>query len=198
MFKFDFDDIKWLNKPLEIEKINDNSIRIKTTPGTDLWQKTYYGFMRDNAHILYVSTSEKFFTFNVKVEFNSSELFDQTGVVIYQDSNNWFKSGIEYHNNAEAWLGSVVTNNGYSDWATTNIGAFIKSMWYRLSRRENDFLLENSYDGINYQQMRIFHLFKADDAINIGLIACSPTNGSFDATFSNIKVTNCIWKLENE
>ena len=39
-------------------------------------------------------------------------------------------------------LGAVVTNHGYSDWATTEISASVKSMWYRLSRREDDYCIE--------------------------------------------------------
>ena len=108
------------------------------------------------------------------------------------------KSGIEYHDEDNAWLGSVVTNQGYSDWATTNIGSFVKSMWYRISRRGSDFRLESSFDGIEYQQMRIFHLFSAENSINIGLMACSPTTGSFNVKFSDFLVTECLWELEDE
>lgn len=43
-------------------------------------------------------------------------------------------------------LGSVVTNNGYSDWAATEIPADVKTMWYRLSRREDDYCIECSED----------------------------------------------------
>ena len=67
-------------------------------------------------------------------------------------------------------------------------------MWYRISRRENDFCLENSIDGQNFKQLRIFHLFEAIENINIGLIACSPKNNSFKAIFSNIETTDCIWE----
>ena len=90
-------------------------------------------------------------------------------------------------------LGSVVTNNGYSDWATQDISASIKEMYYRLSRRESDFLIEYSEDGINFKQMRIFHLFKADDEIPFGIYACSPENSSFKAVFSNMEITECKW-----
>ncbi|WP_245662995.1 DUF1349 domain-containing protein [Endozoicomonas arenosclerae] len=40
---------------------------------------------------------------------------------IYLDSENWFKASIEYENQDYSRLGSVVTNFGYSDWATTDI-----------------------------------------------------------------------------
>lgn len=72
----------------------------------------------------------------MKTEFESKVCFDQCGVVMYLDSENWLKGSIEYENEKFQHIGSVVTNNGYSDWATTEIAADIKSMWYRFSRRE--------------------------------------------------------------
>ena len=52
--------------------------------------------------------------------------FDQCGIVMYLDSENWLKASIEYENQSFQHLGSVVTNNGYSDWATTEIHANVK------------------------------------------------------------------------
>jgi regulation of enolase protein 1 (concanavalin A-like superfamily) len=92
------------------------------------------------------------------------------------------------------WLGSVVTNKGYSDWAMVDIDSKINTMWYRLSRHESDFRIENSFDGIIYKQLRIFHFTKGNKRINFGLLACSPGDNSFDATFSNIKMSECVWQ----
>lgn len=68
-----------------------------------------------------METDEKYFSFIVKTEFESKHRFDQCGVVMYLDSENWLKGSIEYENEEFQHLGSVVTNNGYSDWATTAI-----------------------------------------------------------------------------
>jgi uncharacterized protein len=87
-----------------------------------------------------------------------------------------------------------ITTNPNTDWATADIGASVKSMWYRLSRRESDYCLENSFDGINFKQMRIFHLFEGEKEINFGLLACSPSESSFKATFTEMKVEDCLWK----
>jgi regulation of enolase protein 1 (concanavalin A-like superfamily) len=193
MFEFNANKAKWFCKPQNYS-VEGDRIEIITEPNTDLWQRTYYGFRNDNAHILYITTNERYFSFTVKAEFDSTALFDQCGVVIYQNSENWMKSGIEFHDNNTAWLGSVVTNHGYSDWATTDIGSFVKCMWYRLSRRESDYCLENSFDGINFKQMRIFHLFEGDKEINFGLLACSPSQNSFKAVFTEINITDCLWK----
>lgn len=182
----------WIFKPKSFS-ISDDEIVITTEPQTDFWQRTYYGFQNDNAPALLVNTDEKYFSFTVKTQFNSNHRFDQCGVIIYQDSDNWFKASIEYENDEYQRLGSVVTNLGYSDWATTDIPAKHKEMYYRLSRRESDYCIENSYDGINYKQMRIFHLFKGNETIRIGIYACSPENSSFNATFTNIQFTQCMW-----
>lgn len=193
MFNFDLRKTFWVFEPKKYE-FKDDIITITTDPSTDFWQRTYYGFRNDNAPALLIKTDEKYFSFTVKTNFDSKTQFDQCGVIIYQNSDNWFKASIEYENDEYQRLGSVVTNNGFSDWATTDISGTIKSMYYRLSRRNNDFCIENSYDGQIYKQMRIFHLFQADDEINLGIYACSPSNSTFKAIFSDIKVSECIWE----
>ena len=91
----------------------------------------------------------------MKTDFEQSgHRFDQCGIVMYLDSENWLKASVEYENSDYQHLGSVVTNGGYSDWATTEIAATVKTMWYRLSRREDDYRIECSYDGVTFSQMR--------------------------------------------
>ena len=112
----------------------------------------------------------------------------------YLNSDNWLKASVEYENEKFQRLGSVVTNHGYSDWATTDIDASIKNIWYRLSRRESDYFVEYSFDGLNFKQMRICHLNEGNETIRFGIYACSPENSSFEAIFKNLKVIDCIWK----
>lgn len=192
MFKFDIEKAFWVHKPKKCD-ISDSNITIITEPNTDFWQRTYYGFRNDNAPALLMKTDEKYFAFTVRTDFNSKKQFDQCGVIIYQNSDNWFKASIEYENDEYQRLGSVVTNNGFSDWATTDIDVNISSMYYRLSRRESDYCIENSADGKVFKQMRIFHLFEGNAEINFGIYACSPSNSSFEAKFSEINISECLW-----
>lgn len=185
-------DLKWTREPKQYD-IQENSVKIITEPGTDLWQRTYYGFQNDNAPVLQMTTDEKFFSFIVKTEFDSKRRFDQCGVVMYLDSENWLKASIEYENDKYQRLGSVVTNHGYSDWATTDIDASIKSMWYRFSRRESDYCIECSEDGSNFKQMRICHMWEGAQEIRFGIYACSPEQSSFEAVFSDMDMTECKW-----
>lgn len=190
---FNIQKCEWIRKPKQIV-ITDDMLEIITEPNTDLWQRTYYGFRNDNAPVLQMQTDEKFFSFTVKTEFESKRRFDQCGIAIYLDSDNWLKASVEYENGEYQRLGSVVTNNGYSDWATTDIPANIKKVWYRLSRRNSDYCIESSFDGINFKQMRICHLFNGADQIKFGIYACSPENSSFKATFSQMEAGDCVWK----
>lgn len=186
---------EWVRKPNNAT-LSDDRIEIITESGTDLWQRTYYGFTNDNAPVLQAQTDEKFFSFIVKTQFASKDRFDQCGVAMYLDSDNWFKASIEYEDENNQRLGSVVTNNGYSDWATTDISSDIKEMWYRFSRRESDFCIECSRDGKDFKQMRIFHMFAGAESIKFGIYAASPTTGSFKAVFTDMTVTECQWRSD--
>jgi regulation of enolase protein 1 (concanavalin A-like superfamily) len=112
---------------------------------------------------------------------------------VYLDGENWIKGSVEYENEEFQHLGSVVTNHGYSDWATTVIPANVKVMWYRLSRRESDFRIECSADGKEFQQMRICHLWEGAGTVRFGVYACSPEDSSFTAEFSGLELTDCAW-----
>lgn len=204
--KIDFTAAKWLNQP-KLFDITDKSVKITTEPNTDFWQRSYYGFRNDNAPACLLE-NEINFSFTAKVSFEYRARFDQCGLIIHADSENWVKVAIEYENKRFSRLGSVVTNHGYSDWATSDIPP-TTAMWYRLNRRGADFLIECSADGTDFKQMRIFHLHclgetsaemgrlnppaPADLPIRFGLYACSPLNSSFQSTFDNFKLDHCLW-----
>ena len=100
---------------------------------------------------------------------------------------------MEYENERFQHLGSVVTNGGWSDWATTEIPADERVMWYRLSRREDDFRIECSRDGVTFSQMRVCHLAAATSAVSFGVYACSPEDSSFTARFDRFDYGPCVW-----
>lgn len=192
MKTFKTSDLVWTRQPKSYE-VSDERVIIETLEHTDLWQRTFYHFQNDNAPVLQMTLDEDFFSFTVKTAFSSGHRFDQCGIVMYLDSENWLKAFIEYENEEYQHLGSVVTNQGYSDWATTEIDASIKEMWYRLSRRGNDFRLESSQDGQTFKQMRICHMSKAQGPVQFGIYACSPEDSSFKATFTDFKLEDCQW-----
>ena len=168
MEQLTFENFKWINQPQKFV-INHNRLLIETESGTDLWQRTYYGFQNDNAPA-FLTKFDGDFSFEVKTEFEEANyICDQCGILLYIDSENWVKISVEYENEQFSRLGSVVTNLGYSDWATTDVPSGISEMWYRLSRRDQDFYIENSVDGISYRQMRMFHMHKIPGDVKVGV-----------------------------
>ncbi len=106
-----------------------------------------------------METEEKCYSFVVKTDFTDSQhRFDQCEVVMYLDSDNCLKVSVEYDNERFSHLGSAATNQGYSNWATTQISADVTMMWYRFSRRADDYRLKCSEDGTRFTQMRIYHM----------------------------------------
>lgn len=197
----------WINAPRKFA-LTESTLALTTDPETDFWQRTYYGFQNDNAPAFLFEEPDNF-TFTAKVDFQYQALFDQAGIIVYLDQDNWCKASAEFEKENLYRLGSVVTNFGHSDWATTDIES-TQSLTYRLSRRGPDFLIEVSFDNRVFHQMRILHLHclgdtsqkmgaanppvSATNSVKFGLYACSPTNSSFTATFSDIKLQECIWK----
>lgn len=78
---------------------------------------------------------------------------------------------------------------GYSDWATQDISATHREMWYRVSKHGRDFLLESSYAGQEWQQLRITHLHKAAAQVEAGVYACSPIGKDFWCRFKRLEIS---------
>ncbi len=194
---FDPEKMQWTRPPREYVVLPDK-VEIVTEPHTDLWQRTYYHFRNDSAPALQTETDEKYFSFTVKTDFTDSRhRFDQCGIVMYLDSENWIKASVEYENGRFSHLGSVVTNHGYSDWATAEIPADVKTMWYRFSRREDDYRIECSRDGKTFSQMRVCHMAEGTGTIRFGIYACSPEDSCFKAVFTDAELTGCLWKAHD-
>lgn len=208
--KLDFATAQWLNPP-KLFEVADQFVKFTTESNTDFWQRSYYGFRNDNGHALLLENADNF-SLTVKTTFAYRALFDQCGLIIYLDSENWFKASIEFENETFSRLGSVVTNHGYSDWATTDIPT-TTGMWYRLHRRGPDFLIEASPNGDEFKQMRVFHLHALGETthemgkqnpppptevpIRFGLYACSPLDSSFETTFDHLKLEKTLWKAHS-
>ena len=186
-----FNNWEWINEPDEYG-IEEDRVWIKTRPMTGLWNTTYYDYDDMSAHMLQTTTDEQCFTFKVRADFDSKYGFDGGGIVMFLDEKNWLKVAAEYGDENEQYFGSVVTLNGYSDWASFMIDESIKTIWYRLSRIREDFVLEYSFDGENYKQMRMFHMNNATGQIRFGVYACSPDESTCTVTFSEMDMGECL------
>lgn len=183
----------WFNEPAGYSV--DKGLHLTTNPNTDFWQRTHYGFQNDNGHALLTELSGDF-SMQTHVRFQPKNRFDQCGLLLRLDADNWIKLSTEYETPKLSMLGSVVTNLGYSDWATTELDSDPGQMWYRISKSGPDFLLQASDDGRKWQQLRVTHLLAPFDTIQAGLYACSPVDGRFSCTFSYLSIDENTWEAE--
>ena len=108
---FEKKNLFWIREADQSE-VTDDRIIIYTHPKADLWQRTYYGFQNDSAPVLQMKTSEKYFSFIVKTEFDTKARFDQCGIVVYLDSENWIKASIEYKMSSTSGLAVLLQTMG--------------------------------------------------------------------------------------
>lgn len=201
-----FDEARWINPPQEFV-VGPSEITLQTEPGTDFWQSTFYGFQYNNAHALVLNRSDNF-TFSVSIECAYRTAFDQAGIIIWIDENNWIKASLEYENENFSRLGAVVTNAGYSDWSTRDSPALTR-FEFRISRRGPDFMIEARTDS-SWEQLRITHLSALGEttkqmgitpsnelltgpSVEVGIYACSPGNSQFEAKFRQWDFAPSLW-----
>jgi regulation of enolase protein 1 (concanavalin A-like superfamily) len=183
-------DFYWFNEPKKY--YFGKGLEIFTDSETDFWQNTHYGFKRDNGHCL-LKRHANDFTMLAHMEFHPREKYDQCGLIVRIDSQNWIKVSTEYENDKKSRLGSVVTNFGYSDWATKDIASTKQHMWYRISKHGKDFLIENSNNGREWIQMRITHLHKETEYCEIGVYSCSPIGEDFRSICKVLEISDNKW-----
>ena len=101
----------WLNEPASWSGSLD-ALTVACEPGTDFWRTTHYGFVRDSGHFAYTELGSE-----VALRFRGdfAAQYDQAGLMLRVDSENWIKAGIELAD-GRAWL-SVVVTRGLSDWS---------------------------------------------------------------------------------
>jgi uncharacterized protein len=180
----------WFNEPAKYQV--GKGLEIFTNEKTDFWQTTHYGFQRDDGHCLLTKLSGDF-ALTTQVEFRPREKYDQCGLMVRGDRENWIKVSTEYEDEQHSRLGSVVTNLGFSDWATQDIPSSHKQMGYRISKNGSDFLLESSFDCQDWTQLRIAHMHRPFEQLEVGVYACSPIGKDFWCKFNLLAIAKNEW-----
>ena len=180
----------WFNAPTKYA-VGDG-LEIWTDDATDFWQRTHYGFQPDNGHACVVKLTGDF-AITIHVRFQPQQQYDQAGLFVRADADNWIKAGVEYEDTTLSRLGAVVTNLGYSDWSTQDFPSAQTELWHRISRRGDDFLIESSVDGQTWMQLRITHMHQIGNEIDVGVYACSPRGHNFYCKFVSVAINENQW-----
>lgn len=177
--------MRWLNEP-ERWSQDAGVLTICTQHGTDLWRRTHYGFVHDNAHaLLHPATGD--FTAAVAFTGDYRDLYDQAGLYLQVDERNWLKCGVEL-TGGRLNVCSVLTRD-WSDWTVLALPERPSGpIHLRITRLAETVMVDYSLDGRRFAMIRLGYL-PMGEAVEVGPMACSPTGQGFAATFTGFAIT---------
>lgn len=175
--------MNWFNEP-EKWSVKDNTLEMFVTPKSDYWRISHYGFTVDDAPFYYSEYGGEFEA-KVKVEGDYKVRFDQAGMMIRIDHENYIKAGIEFVD-GKYNLSTVVTHKT-SDWSVIALDRPVDFIWIKAVRRRDAIEIFYSFDDKEYFMMRNAWM-EANRPVKIGMMGACPDGDGFVAIFSNFSV----------
>ena len=185
--------MQWFNEP-ENWEISENVITMDVTPQTDYWRISHYGFTVDDAPFLYTLRGGEF-EVKVKISGDYKTRFDQSGLMLRLDHENYIKTGIEYVD-GKYNLSTVVTHHT-SDWSVIALDKPVKELWIKAVRRLDAIEIFYSFDDKTYTMMRNAWM-ESNRPVKIGMMGASPDGDGFKATFSDFSVKHLPDKVRTD
>lgn len=177
------DKMQWFNEP-ESYTIRNGKLEMDVPAQTDYWRIAHYGFTVDDGPFLYTTVGGEFEA-KIKVSGDYKVRFDQAGMMIRKDHENYVKFGIEFVD-GKFNISAVVTHNT-SDWSVIELKEPIPFLWLKAVRHLDAIELYYSFDDKEYTMMRT--LWMQDNCpLMVGPVAACPDGQGFKAVFSHFKV----------
>lgn len=173
----------WFNEPQQWE-IKGNALTMSVTPQSDYWRISHYGFTVDDAPFYY-NTYGGEFEVKVKISGAYKTRFDQSGLMLRIDAENYIKAGIEFVD-GKYNLSTVVTHKT-SDWSIISLDKTPPAIWIKAVRRLDAVEIFYSFDDKNYVMMRNAWL-QDNTPVMVGVMGASPDGDGFKATFEHFAV----------
>jgi regulation of enolase protein 1 (concanavalin A-like superfamily) len=177
------DKMQWFNEPEKWE-IKDNRLSMFVTPQSDYWRISHYGFTVDDAPFYYATYGGEF-EVKVKISGDYKVRFDQSGLMLRTDHQNYIKAGIEFVD-GKYNLSTVVTHKT-SDWSVITLDKPVPFVWIKAVRRLDAVEVFYSFDDKNYVMMRNAWL-QDNCPVMVGVMGACPDGNGFEAKFENFSV----------
>ena len=113
------------------------------------------------------------------------ERFDQAGLMLRIDHENYIKAGIEFVD-GKFNLSTVVTHKT-SDWSVITLDKTVSYIWIKAVRRLDAVEIFYSFDDKTYTLMRNAWL-QDHIPVKVGLMAACPDGSGFNAKFEYFQV----------
>jgi regulation of enolase protein 1 (concanavalin A-like superfamily) len=169
----------WTREPVSISQEGAVLI-VEAAAESDWWRTTSYGFIHDDGHALLKEFPNES---AVEVSFilNYTEQFDQAGIFISADNENWIKAGVEFCDGFPQ-VGAVVTEKN-SDWSVAPVAEWMdKEVTIRVSRSGDAVTVRA---GIN-SDLRLVRVAPLDPSRTwkAGPMFCAPTRAGLKVNFT--------------
>ena len=175
--------MNWFNEP-EVWNIENKALTMSVTPQSDYWRISHYGFTVDDAPFLYTLRGGEF-EVKVKISGDYKVRFDQAGLMLRIDKENYIKTGIEYVD-GKYNISAVVTHRT-SDWSVIELDKPVEYIWIKAVRRLDAVEIFYSFDDKHYTMMRNCWL-QDNTPVMVGMMAACPDGNGFKATFEHFKI----------
>lgn len=185
--------MNWFNEPASWS-IKSGVLTMDVTPKSDYWRISNYGFTVDDAPFYYAEYGGEFEA-KVKVSGDYKVRFDQAGMMIRLDHENYIKTGIEFVD-GKYNLSTVVTHTT-SDWSVIELDRPVDFIWIKAVRRLDAIEIFYSFDDKEYKMMRNAWI-AANHPVKIGMFAACPDGDGFKARFSDFRVTHLPDKVRTD
>lgn len=185
--------MNWFNEP-DNWQINGSTLTMDVTPNSDYWRISHYGFTVDDAPFYYAEYGGEFEA-KVKISGDYKVRFDQAGMMLRLDHENYIKTGIEFVD-GKYNLSTVVTHKT-SDWSVIALDRPVEYIWIKAVRRLDAVEIFYSFDDKEYHMMRNAWV-EANHPVKIGMFAACPDGNGFKASFSDFKVSYLPDKVRSE
>jgi len=173
----------WMNEPAS-SKIAGEQIVVRSRAKTDFWQKTFDGYVADNGHFYHLSVPGDF-TFTASINGAYGTLYDQAGLMVRLDSENWMRCGTEFIEGKR--LASVVFTRTYSDGSTMPDLSETEPIWWRVIRKNDSIEALCSLKGFEFTSVRMGY-FPPARPVEVGIMCAAPSGPGFEATFKDLKL----------
>lgn len=175
--------MSWFNEPLSSKRVG-NKLLVRSRPKTDFWRKTLYGYITDNGHFFHLR-AEGDFLLQARVNGQYAALYDQAGLMVRVNAENWMKCGTEFVDGKRH--ASVVFTREFSDWSTMPDLTETGPVWWQAVRKGESLETLCSLDGKTFISVRQGY-FPAS-RVEVGVMCAAPEGDGFDAEFDQISLS---------
>jgi len=175
--------MSWLNEPASWSKAGDKLL-VRSRSKTDFWRKTFYGYITDNGHFFHLPASGDF-AFQARVNGQYAALYDQAGLMVRLEAENWMKCGTEFFDSQRH--ASVVFTRDFSDWSTMSDLSNNAPIWWRAVRKKDSIETLCSLDGKKFTSVRQGY-FPPQVKVDVGIMCAAPEGPGFEVVFDSLKL----------